>query len=130
MLTLDKNGNLDYEKMLLKTQDCLKNGTENICEASFSVNGCYCQVDILRKVDSGYEIYEVKSATQIKKENENDIAFQKYILEKSGINVVGTYLITLNSHYIRQGALDIQQLFSIKDMKDKVDKKYVDIEPT
>lgn len=128
VLTLDENGNLDYNAMISKTKECIKNGTENICEASFSANGCYCQVDILHKVDGGYEIYEVKSATKIKPANENDVAFQKYVLEKSGINVVNTYLITLNSDYIRQGELDIKQLFKLTNMKDVVDEKYVDIE--
>jgi len=53
----------DISAMLKMTQDCLDNDVENICEASFSYNGLYCAVDILRKEKGGRAIYEVKSST-------------------------------------------------------------------
>ena len=43
------------------------------------------------------------------------------------INVTGTYLVCLNSDYVRQGDLDIQQLFVIKDMKELVDNEYLKV---
>jgi hypothetical protein len=42
--------------MLVETQRMLENGTEVIAEASFSYDGNFCSVDILRKADDGYEI--------------------------------------------------------------------------
>ena len=42
-------GFLDVKTMLQRTQECLANGTDNICEASFSYEGCFCAVDILQK---------------------------------------------------------------------------------
>ena len=47
---------LDIKAMLERTQECLNNGTENICEAACSYEGCYCAVDILHKTDDGYAI--------------------------------------------------------------------------
>ena len=116
---------LDIKTMLERTQECLNDGTENICEASFSYEGCYCAVDILRKTDDGYAIYEVKSSTSADKEvYAQDVAFQKWVLTQCGINVTGTYLVCINNQYVRHGAVDIQQLFSINDISDAVAVEY------
>ena len=42
------DGSLDLNKMQELTKQCIKDGVENICEASFNYNGLYCAVDILR----------------------------------------------------------------------------------
>ena len=83
-----EDGSLDLVKMIEDTKKCLADGLENICEASFSHNGCYCAVDILKKEKGGYAIYEVKSSTEVKDYHLTDIAYQKYVLEKCGVNVV------------------------------------------
>ena len=61
--TKREDGSLDIASMIEKTKECLANGTENICEASFAIEGHYCAVDILRKTPGGYAIYEVKSSS-------------------------------------------------------------------
>lgn len=120
---------LDLEAMIAKTNECLANGTENICEASFGFEGNYCAVDILRKTEGGYAIYEVKSSsdsdTKDKKTKQRyviDIAYQKWVLERSGITVTGAYLVCLNSDYVLEDKLDLQSLFYIKNMKELVDE--------
>ena len=110
----------DISAMLKKTQECLANDVENICEASFSYNGLYCAVDILRKEDGGHAIYEVKSSTHEAEIYGIDIAYQKYVLEHCGVKVTGTYLICIDSDYVRGEDLDIHQLFKIIDMSDWV----------
>ena len=123
--TLTDDGHLDIKSMLTRTQQCLNDGTENICEAAFSHNGCYCAVDILRKTDNGYAIYEVKSSTSADKEvYAQDVAFQKWVLTQCGVNVTGTYLVCINNQYVRNGALDIHQLFSINDISKAVEAEY------
>lgn len=118
---LKENGRPDITAMIEKTKDCVKAGTENICEASFSFEGLYCAVDILRKQDGGYAIYEVKSATHEAEIYGVDIAYQKYVLEKCGVPITGTYLVCINSDYVRGERLDITQLFRIVDMAEWVD---------
>ena len=59
----DENGNVDINAMIAATAEYIKQGRDNICEASFNFNGLYCAVDILRKHENGYAIYEVKSST-------------------------------------------------------------------
>lgn len=127
-VTVQKNdGKLDLNAMIEKTNACLADGTEVICEASFSYNGLYCAVDILRKEAGGYAIYEVKSSTEAKEIYGVDIAYQKYVLEHCGITVTGTYLVCLNNGYVRGETLDIRQLFKIVDMTDWVALEYPNI---
>lgn len=136
-------GSLDLEAMITKTQDCLAQGVKNICEASFSFNDDefgtnYCAVDILHKQDGGYAIYEVKSSTgnDTPKKNKpedllkyaRDIAYQKWVLEKCGIKVTGTYLVRLYTEYVLDGELDINNLFHITDMKELVAEESVKVE--
>ena len=121
------DGKLDLNKMQELTRECVANGVQNICEASFNYNGLYCAVDILRKEDDGYAIYEVKSSTHASHIYAVDIAYQKYVLEHCGLNIVGTYLICINSDYIRGEELNIDELFQIIDMSDDVNNEYQNV---
>lgn len=118
---LKEDGRPDIHVMIERTRQCIENGTENICEASFSYEGLYCAVDILRKQGDGYAIYEVKSSTHEAEIYGVDIAYQKYVLEHCGVTVTGTYLVCINSGYVRGEGLDITQLFKIMDMTEWVD---------
>lgn len=122
-----EDGKLDLNKMQELTKECIESGTENICEASFNYNGLYCAVDILRKEDGGYAIYEVKSSTHASHIYAVDIAYQKYVLEHCGLNIVGTYLICINSDYIRGEELNIDELFQIIDMSAEVKDEYQNV---
>ena len=95
-VTAYTDGKLDLQKMMDETEAEMAKGTPIICEASFSYNGLYCAVDILRKAGDGWAIYEVKSSSRSENEKEDklvyiaDIAYQKYVLEHCGVNVTGT----------------------------------------
>lgn len=134
--TTKEDGQLDLKAMLEKTQLLMENGTENICEASFSYDGNYCAVDILHRTDDGWAIYEVKS-TSFPEFNGNpakldkylpDVAYQKWVLTKCGINVTGVYLVCLNSDYVRGKELDLQQLFVINNMDEMIANEYDKVE--
>ena len=124
MTVTDENGKIDLGKMIENTTDAIKRGVENICEASFSHDGLYCAVDILRKEKDGYAIYEVKSSTEPKYIYIVDISYQKYVLEKCGIKVTGTYVVNINNQYVYDGTLDIQKLFKITDVSAMVEQEY------
>lgn len=130
---------LDLPKMIEKTVIEMEKGTENICEASFSYNGLYCAVDILKKNGDGWAIYEVKSSTKHMNDDGSytddkevyvaDISYQKYVLEHCGVKVTGTYLVCLNGDYVFDGTLDLSQLFFISDVSDEVPAETLKIEP-
>ena len=54
------NGQLNLPAMTDRTQVEIEHETSVICEASFSYQGCYCAVDILKRENDGWAIYEVK----------------------------------------------------------------------
>ena len=91
--TYKTDGKLNYTAMIEKTKECLLDGTTNICEAAFTYYNNYCAVDILRKVDNGYEIYEVKDAPEVKVQFVKDIGFQRWILQKCGLKIVACYVV-------------------------------------
>ena len=122
-----EDGRLDLNKMQELTKECIESGTENICEASFNYNGLYCAVDILRKENGGYAIYEVKSSTDAKHIYAVDIAYQRYVLEHCGLNITGTYLICIDSSYVRGSELDIHGLFKIIDVSAEVNDEYQNV---
>ena len=122
-----EDGSLNLAKMIEDTQKCLADGVENICEASFSHNGCYCAVDILRKEKGGYAIYEVKSSTDVKDYHLTDIAYQKYVLEKCGVNVTGTYIVHIDNTYVFDGNLDVTKLFVVEDVAEQMKNEYVKV---
>ena len=108
---------LDLPQMIAATKAEMEKGTPVICEASFQYNGLYCAVDILKKENGGWAIYEVKSSTH----NDQpvyiaDVAYQKYVLEHCGVPVSGLYLVCLDDDYVFDGCLDIHRLFKITDV--------------
>ena len=124
----DEKGKLDLSEMITRTNRLLLEDTPVICEASFSYNGNYCAVDILKRENGGHAIYEVKSSTHVSEIYATDIAYQKYVLEHCGIEVTGTYLVCLNNEYVFDGVLDIHKLFKIVDISDMVNEQYLQVE--
>ena len=133
--TFNNDGGLDLKAMIDKTDEEMRKGTPVICEASFSPKGHYCAVDILRKTAGGWAIYEVKSSSFSLTDGDPrdmekyvpDIAYQKWVLTQSSINVTGTFLVCLNKDYVRHGALDLQKLFVEIDMGDMIAEEYAHV---
>ena len=120
---------LDLTKMIDATKTEMDCGTPIICEASFSYNGLYCAVDILKKEDGGWAIYEVKSSTHGEREvYAADVAYQKYVLEHCGVTVTGTYVIVINNEYVFDGELKLDGFFRIADVSEAVNEKSSEVE--
>lgn len=115
---------LDLAAMIAATNRYLAEGREVICEAAFSHDGLYCAVDILKKTQGGYAIYEVKSSTHPNRpQYAVDIAYQRFVLEKCGVPVTGTFVVTPNPDYELRGELDITALCKITDISESVEKE-------
>ena len=77
----------------------------------------YTHLDVYKRQDDGWAIYEVKSSTSDDKAVYiADVAYQKFVLEHCGVKVTGTYLVVLNRDYIFDGTLDLQKLFKVTDV--------------
>ena len=111
----------NYTQASKDTADALDLG-KPIFEATFETDKLYCMVDVLVPAEDGWDIVEVKSGSSVKKEHYDDVAFQKYVLEKSGIKVNKCYLMHANKKYIREGEIDINELFMKTDITEKVEE--------
>ena len=113
--------------MIGKTNKLIQNKPNIITEASFAYDNCFCSVDILKNDEDGVEIYEVKSSTGVRDIYLDDASFQYYVLSNCGLNVKKVAIVHINNKYILEGELDINQLFTIKDITDIVLKKQDEI---
>ena len=119
----------NLSSMLDVTANLLKKGVKVICEASFSYKGLFCSVDILKnKGDNHVEIYEVKCATSVHDQYIPDVAFQNYVLKKLGFTVDRVCLVHINNQYVRQGDLDIHELFMIEDLTETAESLFNTVE--
>jgi len=67
-------------------------------EAGFVYKQGYALADILNPVEKGaWDLIEVKSSSSVKDEHYNDVAFQKYVYEGSGLKIRKCYLMYVNN---------------------------------
>lgn len=83
----------DKKTMLANTQDALARGVPVICEAAFSNYNNYCAVDILRKTEKGYDLYEVKNAPELRDQFVRDAGFQYYIVSRCGLSISRVFIV-------------------------------------
>ena len=116
----------DFNGMIQKTNNLIANDTEVIYEATFNENGIFAMADILVKNGDAWDMYEVKGSTSVKEYHLNDAAIQWYALSNV-IKLHRTYIVHINNGYVREGELDIKELFTVEDVTDEVLPRQDDI---
>ena len=84
----------DKRKMLENTKNALLRKVPVICEAAFSDYNNYCAADILRRTETGYDLYEVKNAAEVKEQFIKDAGFQYYIITRCGLRIGKVFIVT------------------------------------
>ena len=107
---------LSVPEQIEQTRQLIDSGAEFIYEASFEYDGIFVKVDILVRDGDAWQIHEVKMSTSVKEVNLNDVAIQLYVLGHAGLLISGAYLVHINNQYVRQGEIDVQQLFVSQDV--------------
>lgn len=116
----------NFEAMVSKTKELIENGTEVIYEATFKENGIFAMADILVKNGDAWDMYEVKASTDVKEYHLNDASIQWYALSNA-IELNRAYIVHINNKYVRQGEVDIKELFTIADVTDEVQNRQYQI---
>ena len=83
----------DKKAMVQRTAAHLEAGTAVICEAAFMNYNNYCAVDILRKTETGYDIYEVKNTEELHDQFIRDAAFQYYIISRCALKIGKVFIV-------------------------------------
>ncbi|SMN00079.1 hypothetical protein SPONN_1247 [uncultured Candidatus Thioglobus sp.] len=105
-----------FTAMLAQTKALLK--TEQVIyEAAFNANGSFALVDILVKNGNVWDVYEVKSSTKIKGTYLNDLSAQQLAID---VPIGKKYIMHIDSNYTRQGALELDKLFHIEAVTDRL----------
>ena len=84
----------DTKAMVAKTLEHLDRGTPVICEAAFIYYSNYCALDILRKTEGGYDIYEVKNSPAVYDQFIRDVGFQYYIVNRCKVKIGKINIVT------------------------------------
>lgn len=93
-------------------------------QREFIFNNLKCTSDfIVKNPDSdSYDIYEVKSTTDVKEAHEYDILFQYYVASQS-INIRRLFIVYINKEYERHGELDLPEAFKIREVTTLINEK-------
>ena len=106
----------NFEKALKKTEELIQSGAKVIYEAAFQFEQVLSIADIFVKDDDSWKIYEVKSSTSVSETYFNDAALQYYVISNLGIKVKDFSIVFINNQYIRNGELDLKELFTIESV--------------
>lgn len=118
-----------YQKKVAETAAAmLDHSVTVIYEAVFQYNDVLIMLDILVRNGDGWNAYEVKSSLKISETYVTDAALQYYVLLGSGINIIDFQLVYINSEYIFNGELDLNELFTSISVIDTVKAKISEIE--
>jgi len=116
------------ETALDMTRAAIDRGDSTLFEATFRHRDLLVRCDILtRTPNDRWEIIEVKSTTDVKREHLDDLAIQYYVVERNGLAVESVKLMTLN-RACRYPNLD--SLFSITNVTAKTNPLIADIPAT
>ncbi|MFC2148760.1 DUF2779 domain-containing protein [Bacteroidota bacterium] len=115
------------QESVLKTQDYLDKEESIIYEATFQYNGVLAALDILVKEEDGWKAYEVKSSTSVSDTYLNDATIQFYTIVNSGIDLKDISIVYINNQYVKNGVINVSELFTIESVYDKVQTLLPDI---
>ena len=108
------------------TKSFLALNHRTLFQGAFLHDVFFVQTDILKfnEVLNGWELYEVKATNDVKREiphhHINDLAFQKNVIENSGLKIVKAGVIHLNGGYRKHGKINYHELFIVADLTDEV----------
>ena len=121
-------GILDLPETIRLTIDAMKL-RKPMFEAAFSAGGGYARVDILNPVEGGaWDIIEVKSGTKLEAVHVSDLAFQAWVLTQAGLKIRHCFLCHINNEFVRHGAIDPQDFFTLEDITAQVSAMSREIE--
>lgn len=116
-----------YHESVVKTKQLIENGTKVIYEAAFQYNGILVALDILVNENGKWNAYEIKSSAKITPIYITDAALQYFVISNSGIKIKNFYIANINTAYIRNGSINVYELFKINDVTKEILKQQEEI---
>ncbi len=114
---------LSHAEQIGMTTTAIAAGASTLYEAAFDYDGVFVKVDILRKGPDGWEIYEVKSSTEVKDVHIDDTALQYYVVTGSCLQVAIAAVLHINNQYVRSNEINPAELFTVYDITAEAKEK-------
>ena len=109
----------DRQQAIIQTQAAILGDVPYIFEAAFQWESLYIKCDVLERQDSNcWSAIEVKSASKVKPEYLDDLAFQTYVLHNLDVQLRSTELLNVNTKSCFFP--DLQNFFIRTDLTDEV----------
>ena len=109
-----------YQQSVVDTQKYILEGHKVIYEAAFQYDQVLAALDILVCNRGRWKAYEVKSSTSVSDAILQDAALQYYVITQSGLPLVDFSIVYINNEYVREGDLDVQELFVIESVLEQI----------
>ena len=120
-IDMSPNSPSQFPKKVQETWDNLSNPeVKAMYEAVFQFNDTLIMLDILVRDGDKWLAVEVKSSMRLSDTYYNDAALQYYVLHGCGLPLSDFRLMYLNGDYMKDGPIDVQQLFKMESVMDYV----------
>lgn len=116
-----------FGKKVVETMQNLSNPAVNVMyEAVFQYDDTLIMLDILVREGDKWRAIEVKSSLSISQTYMKDAALQYYVLKGCNVPLSDIQLMYINADYVRNGDLDLSQLFVFQSVKEYAEQ-YQDV---
>ena len=118
---MSPNSPSQFPKKVQETWDNLSNPEVKVMyEAVFQYNDTLIMLDMLVRDGDKWLAVEVKSSMRLSDTYYNDAALQYYVLHGCGVPLSDFRLMYLNGYYVKDGHIDVKQLFKMESVMDYV----------
>jgi hypothetical protein len=120
--TYEMNG--DWSLGIKRTTNWINEGVQTIYEAAFSHSKLFAALDILHHTSNNERwAIEVKSSTEVKEYHITDASLQYWVMNKCGVVPDKFFIMHINNAYVKQGAINPNELFTLSDITEQVKSK-------
>ena len=118
---MSPNSPSQFPKKVAETWANLSNPEINVMyEAVFQYNDTLIMLDMLVRDGDRWLAVEVKSSLRLSDTYYNDAALQYYVLHGCGVPLSDFKLMYLNVDYVKNGPIDVKQLFKLESVMEYV----------
>ena len=112
------------DERIAQTKEYLNSGSASLFKAVLEYQGIRVVIDVLEKNEAGgLSLHSLKGITRIRKPHIHELSLQYHVLRGLGYWIDSADIIYLNKAYIREGELDLSQLFLTTDLTGDVEER-------
>ena len=127
-VNMSPNSPTQFPKRVQESMANLHNSDINVMyEAVFQFNDTLVMLDILVRDGQQWKAIEVKSSLKLSPTYYHDAALQHYVLHGCGVPLSDFQLMHLNPDYVKEGPIDVHQLFHTVSVLDYVKEQEANV---